>query len=127
MSRSILLYMVSSSTIACRGNSFRICPVIRSKPGALWLLHLLISSVTSVVEHCGIGSVIGHALSRYSWTVLSVLRLAFVCGGVNTLEKCAAKAVALSLSVVPQFPSSCRSGGTCVIGRLNCLVAFQME
>jgi hypothetical protein len=55
------------------------------------------------------------------------LRLAFVCGVVNTLERCAAKAATFSLSVVPQVPSSCRIGGTWMIGLLNCLVAFQME
>jgi hypothetical protein len=64
------------------------------------------------VENGGIGSVIGQALSKYAWIVLPILRLAFVCGVVNTLERCAAKAASFSLSVVPQFPSSCRIGGT---------------
>jgi hypothetical protein len=36
-------------------------PVIRSKPGALWLLNLLMASFTSVGVNGVIGSVMGHA------------------------------------------------------------------
>ena len=43
------------------------------------------------------------------------------------LERYAGKSAAFSLSVTCQFPSSCRSGGVCTIGRLSSLVAFQME
>jgi hypothetical protein len=86
--------------------------VIKSKPGALWLLHFLISSLTSVGENGLIGSVIGHALSKNVLTIFSVLLLlSFVCGVLNTLERYSAKAVASSLSVFPQLPSSCKTGG----------------
>jgi len=74
-------------------------PVIKSKPGALWLLHLLIASFTSVGENGVIGSVIGHALSKNVLTTFSVLSLLFLCGMLNMLERYVAKAVALSLSV----------------------------
>ena len=146
--------MVNSS-IALLGNSFSNCPVIKSKPGALWLAHFLISSLTSDGEKgltlilltwrigwapnnasrweigynsaCKglIGRVIGHALPKDVLTIFSKLLVLFVCGVVNTLERYSAKAVAFSVSVFPQLPSSCRIGGTWVIGFLNRLVAFQ--
>ena len=73
--------------------------MIRSKPGALWQLHLLIASFTSVRENGVIGSVIGHALSKNVLMTFLVLLLSFVCGVLNTLERYVPKAVALSLSV----------------------------
>ena len=104
--------MVNSNT-ALLGNSFSICPVIKSKPGALWLAHFLISSLTSDGEKGLINHVIGHALLKVVLMIFSkLLLLLFVCGVVNTLERYSAQAVAFSLSVFPQLPSSCRSGGT---------------
>jgi len=86
--------------------------VIKSKPGALWLAHFLISSLTSDGEKGLIGRVIGHALPKDVLTIFSkLLLLLFVCGVVNTLKRYSAKAVAFSFSVFPQLLSSCRSGG----------------
>jgi hypothetical protein len=55
-------------------------PVIRSKPGALWLLHLLMASFTSFGENDVIGSVMGQALSRNVLTVCSVVLVLVACG-----------------------------------------------
>jgi hypothetical protein len=55
-------------------------PVIKSKPGVLWLLHLLIASFTSFGEHEVIGSVMGQALSRNVLTVYSVVLVLVACG-----------------------------------------------
>ena len=71
-------------------------PVIKSKAGALWLLHLLIASFTSVGENYVIGSVIGHALSKNVLTTFSVLLLLFVCGMLNTVVRYVAKVVDFS-------------------------------
>jgi uncharacterized membrane protein (Fun14 family) len=76
------------------------------------VITLLISSLTSVGKNGLIGSVIGHALSKNVLKIFSVVLLSFVCGVVNTLESYSAKAVAFSLSVFPQLPSSCKTGGT---------------
>jgi len=104
--------VVNSNTVLL-GNSFSICPVIKSKPGALWLAHFLISSLTSDGEKGLIGRVNGHALPKDVLTIFSkLLLLLFVCGVVNTLERYSAKAVAFSFSVFPQLPSSCRIGET---------------
>ena len=93
--------MVNSST-ALLGNSFSICPVIKSKPGALWLAHFLIYSLTSVGEKGLIGRVTGHALPKDVLTIFSkLLLLLFACGVVNTLERYSAKDVAFSLSFFP--------------------------
>jgi len=55
------------------------CPVIRSETGDLWLLHLLMASLTSVGENGVIGGVMGHALSRNILTACSVV-LVLVAG-----------------------------------------------
>jgi hypothetical protein len=79
----------------------------------LWLAYFLISSLTSDGEKGLIGRVIGHALPKDVLTIFSkLLLLLFVSGVVNTLERYSAKAVAYSLSVFPQLPSTCRIGGT---------------
>ena len=104
--------MVSSST-ALLGTSFSICPVIKSKPGGLWLAYFLISSLSSDGEKRLIVRVIGHALPKHVLTIFSkLLLLLFVCELVNTLERYSAKSVAFSLSVFPHLPSSYRSGET---------------
>ena len=87
-------------------------PVIRSEPGALWLLHLLMASFTSVGENGVIGSVMGHGLSRNVLIVFSVGagiggRWYAVYGGELCDEGCR-----FFLSDMLQVPSSCRSGGT---------------
>jgi zinc transporter ZupT len=87
-------------------------PVIRSEPGALWLLHLLMASFTSVVENGVIGSVLGHALSRNVLTVFSVVLLLVAGGMLYMVVRYVATAAAFSLSDMLQVPSSCRSGGT---------------
>jgi len=93
---------VVNISIALLGNSFSICPVIKSKPGALCLAHFLISSLTSDGEKGLIGRVIGHALPKDVLTIFSkLLLLLFVCGVVNTLERYSAKAVAFSFLFFP--------------------------
>jgi len=87
----------------------------------------MVGTLKDLFFHFCRGDCIGQALSRGVWTVSSVLQLLFACGVVNTLERYAAKAAAFSLSVTPQIPSSCRSGGICIIGLFSSLVAFQME
>jgi hypothetical protein len=68
------------------------------------------------VEKVLISRVIVHALPKDVLTIFSkLLLLLFVCGVVNILERYSVKAVAFSLSVFPQLPSSCRIGGTWVI------------
>jgi hypothetical protein len=86
-------------------------PVIRSKPGALWLLHLLMASFTSVGESGVIGSAMGHALSRNDLTVFSIVLVLVASGMLYTLVRNVAKAVAFSLSYMLQVSSSCSSGG----------------
>ena len=103
---------MANNRTALLGSSFSICPVIKSKPGALWLAHFLISSLTSDGENGLIVRVIGHTLHKDVLTIFSKLLLLFVCGVVSTLERDPAKAVAFSLSVFPQLPSFCRIGGT---------------
>ena len=66
--------MVNSST-AVLGNSFSICPVIKSKPGGLWLAYFLFSSLTSDGETGLIGRVIGRALLKDVLTIFSKLLL----------------------------------------------------
>jgi hypothetical protein len=87
-------------------------PVIRSNPGALWLLHFLTASFTSVVENGVIGNVMGQALSRNDLTVFSVVLVLVAEGMLYTLVRYVAKAVAFSLSDMLQVPSFCSSGGT---------------
>ena len=82
-------------------------PVIRSEPGALWLLHLLIASFTSVKENGVIGTVMEHALSRNVLTVFSVVLLLVAGGMLYTVVRYLAKASAFSLSDMLQMPSSC--------------------
>jgi hypothetical protein len=82
-------------------------PVIRSEPGALWLLHLLITSFTSVRENGVIGCVMGHLLSRNVFTVFSVVFVLVAGGILYTVVRYVAKAASFSLSVMIQVPSSC--------------------
>jgi len=118
---------VINSSIALLGNSFSICPVINSKPGALWLAHFLISSLTSDGEKGLIGRVVRQASPKDILTIFSkLLLLLFVCGVVNTLERYSAKAVAFSLSVFPScnLPVGLEESELLVF--FNYLVAFQI-
>ena len=104
--------MVNSST-ALLGNSFSICPVIKSKPGALWLAQFLTSSLTSDGEKRLIVRVIGHARPKDVLMVFSKLLLLFVFLRIGKyFGEVISEGCSFFLVCFPQLPSSCRSGET---------------